>query len=54
MQPLPLPLRGGSIDSLAPLLNLATESDFVLVVAWLLLRVYSPLGLGIAGHLERR
>ena len=36
MQPLPLPLRGGSIDSLAPFLNLASEDDFVLVVAWLL------------------
>src|SRR5215813_7602926 len=35
MQPLPLPLRGGSIDSLAPFLNLASENDFVLVVAWL-------------------
>jgi hypothetical protein len=36
MQPLPLPVRGGSIDSLVPFLNLASESDFVLVVAWLL------------------
>jgi hypothetical protein len=36
MQPLPLPVRGGSIDSLAPFLNLASEDDFVLVVAWLL------------------
>jgi hypothetical protein len=36
MQPLPLPLRGGSIESLAPFLNLASENDFVLVVAWLL------------------
>jgi hypothetical protein len=36
MQPLPLPLRGGSIDSLAPFLNLASENDFVLIVAWLL------------------
>jgi hypothetical protein len=36
MQPLPLPLRGGSIEALAPFLNLASDSDFVLVVAWLL------------------
>src|SRR5262249_58565876 len=36
MQPLPLPVRGGSIESLAPFLNLAIEHDFVLVVAWLL------------------
>lgn len=33
MQPLPLPLRGGSIEALTPLLNLAGENDFVLVVA---------------------
>jgi hypothetical protein len=36
MQPLTLPLRGGSIEALAPFLNLASENDFVLVVAWLL------------------
>jgi hypothetical protein len=35
MQPLPLPLRGGSIEALAPFLNLASDNDFVLVVAWL-------------------
>lgn len=33
--PLPLPGRGGSIDALAPLLNLPGRDDFVLVVAWL-------------------
>jgi hypothetical protein len=36
MQPLPLPTRGGSIEALAPFLNLASRNDFVLVVAWLL------------------
>jgi hypothetical protein len=53
MQPLPLPLRGGSIESLAPFLNLARESDFVLVVAWLLgaLRAGGPYpALAIAGE----
>src|SRR6476620_4725938 len=52
-QPLPLPLRGGSIDSLAPFLNLASENDFVLVVAWLLgaLRAGGPYPvLAIAGE----
>jgi hypothetical protein len=53
MQPLPLPLRGGSIDSLAPFLNLASEHDFVLIVAWLLgaLRAGGPYPvLAIAGE----
>ena len=36
MLPLPLPARGGSIDELAPFLNLPSRDDFVLVVAWLL------------------
>src|SRR5262245_37720251 len=36
MQPLPLPLRGGSIEALSPFVNLASDSDFMLVVAWLL------------------
>jgi hypothetical protein len=34
--PLPLPERGGSIETLLPLLNLSHRNDFVLVVAWLL------------------
>jgi hypothetical protein len=53
MQPLPLPLRGGSVESLVPFLNLASESDFVLVVAWLLgaLRAGGPYPvLAIAGE----
>jgi hypothetical protein len=36
MLPLPIPIPGGSIDALAPFLNLPGRSDFVLVVAWLL------------------
>ena len=36
MQPLPVPLAGGSVDILRPFLNVACESDFVLVVAWML------------------
>jgi hypothetical protein len=36
MLPLPLPEQGGSIEGLAPLLNLSNRNDLVLVVAWLL------------------
>src|SRR5262249_5516903 len=36
MLPLPLPERGGSIETLQPFLNLASQDDFVLIVAWLL------------------
>ena len=36
MLPLPIPQRGGSIESLAAFLNLPTPDEFVLVVAWLL------------------
>jgi hypothetical protein len=53
MQPLPLPLRGGLIEALAPFLNLASDSDFVLVVAWLLgaLRAGGPYPvLALAGE----
>jgi hypothetical protein len=53
MLPLPLPLRGGSIEALAPFLNLTSENDFVLVVAWLLgaLRAGGPYPvLAIAGE----
>jgi hypothetical protein len=50
MQPLPLPVRG---EALAPFLNLASDNDFVLVVAWLLgaLRAGGPYPvLAIAGE----
>src|SRR5436189_1011798 len=36
MLPLPLPQRGGSIESLNSFLNLASRDDLILVVAWLL------------------
>jgi hypothetical protein len=36
MLPLPIPQRGGSIESLAAFLNLPAPDEFVLIVAWLL------------------
>ena len=44
MLPLSLPERGGSIDDLRAFLNVQDESDFVLLVAWLLscLRLRGP------------
>jgi hypothetical protein len=36
MQPLPMPASGGSIETLRAFLNVQSETDFVLVVAWLL------------------
>jgi hypothetical protein len=47
MLPLPLPARGGSIETLAPFLNLPSHDDFVLVAAWLLgtLRANGPFPL---------
>lgn len=36
MLPLPLPQQGGSIEALRPFLNLASQDNFVLVIAWLL------------------
>jgi hypothetical protein len=36
MLPLPVPKRGGSIETLQSFLNLASRDDFVLIVAWLL------------------
>jgi hypothetical protein len=42
--PLPIPERGGSLEPLRRLLNLPSQADFVLVVAWLLaaLRASGP------------
>ena len=36
MQPLPTPVPGGSIEKLRSFLNVKTDADFVLVVAWIL------------------
>ena len=36
MRPLPEPQRGGSIDTLRPLINVKDDRDFLLVIAWLL------------------
>ncbi|MGH7341988.1 MAG: hypothetical protein ACREKH_15970, partial [Candidatus Rokuibacteriota bacterium] len=35
MAPLPAPVRGGRIDEFRPFVNVASESDWVLCVAWL-------------------
>jgi hypothetical protein len=35
LQPLPTPRRGGSIDELRPFLNVKTEEQFILSVAWI-------------------
>ena len=36
MQPLPMPVPGGSVETLRSFLNVQSDSDFVLVVAWAL------------------
>lgn len=36
MQPLPMPVRGGSIETMRKFLNVRSDTDFVLVVAWAL------------------
>jgi hypothetical protein len=36
MQPLPLPVRGSTVDNLRRFLNVKNDHDFVLAVAWLL------------------
>src|ERR1700731_2296284 len=44
MKPLPLPVPGGSIEALRSFLNVQSDTDFVLVVAWALacLRNHGP------------
>ncbi len=53
MHALPEPVRGGSLDELRPLINLASEDDWLLVRAWLLAAI-CPVGpypaLGIHGE----
>jgi hypothetical protein len=36
MKPIPIPVRGGSVATLRSFLNVQTDADFVLVVAWAL------------------
>ena len=36
MQPLPVPMAGGSVETLRSFLNVQSDNDFVLVVAWTL------------------
>ena len=36
MQPLPMPVPGGSVETLRSFLNVQSDADFVLVVAWAL------------------
>jgi hypothetical protein len=44
MRPMPIPVRGGSVATLRSFLNVQTDADFVLVVAWALacLRNHGP------------
>lgn len=37
MMILPTPVKGGSINNLRPFLNIRTDEDFILIVAWLLM-----------------
>ena len=50
MKPLPIPVKGGSIAALRSFLNVHTDEDFVLVVAWMLacLRDRGPYPLIVA------
>jgi hypothetical protein len=36
MLPLPIPVPGGSIEALRPYLNVRSDTDFIMVVAWIL------------------
>ena len=53
MKALPVPMEGGKIDALKPFLNLKTDHDFVMAVAWLL-GAFHPNGpypvLGLSGE----
>jgi len=53
MRALPVPVTGGSISELRALLNLGSENDFILIVAWLL-SALRPIGpyplLALAGE----
>jgi hypothetical protein len=42
MQSLPYPERGGTIEMLRPFLNVATDADFTMAVAWLLMAMRPP------------
>ena len=42
-QPLPLPLKGGTLLDLKPFLNLKNDNDFIMCIAWFL-RSLSPTG----------
>lgn len=43
MRPLPSPVHGGSLDELRPFLNVASEEDWMMVIAWLL-AAFRPCG----------
>jgi hypothetical protein len=43
MLPVPVPEKGGSIEALRSLVNVADEQDFVLVVAWLLAAMHRDI-----------
>jgi hypothetical protein len=42
MLPVPVPERGGYVDTLASLINIPSREDFVLVVSWLLGALHHP------------
>ena len=57
MLPLPVPEKGGSIETLRSLVNVADEQDFVLVVAWLLAAMHCEhrqTGYGYSGRRRLR
>jgi hypothetical protein len=36
MKPMPIPVKGGSVETLRSFLNVQSDTDFVLVIAWAL------------------